>query len=375
VILTVGAGLLIRSAGKLRAIDPGADLDAVAVLDVSVPARMTAGDRLRTHADALAALQALPGVQAVGATQRLPLRGGGDNWGVRIPGHPEFDGQTTFMRIVTADYFRALGIDVRKGRGFLAVDAGSTQRLVVVNEAFAAKFFPSEDPLDRRVNASPDDPGERIIGVVENVAEGRLTDAAAPTRYMLFEHIGDDVRAGATIVLRATSPAGVPSLLQEARNTLQRNVPRMAVNEITTMQAVFDRAVGPTGQVVTVVSMLAGLALALGAIGIYGVMTQFVSRRLRDYGICIMLGLAPARVLTQVVRQGVVMVAAGSLIGVIAAAVLTRLLTSLLYQVAPIDPPAFAGAALTLLLAGAVAALIPALRASSTDPAELLRQE
>jgi ABC-type antimicrobial peptide transport system permease subunit len=141
------------------------------------------------------------------------------------------------------------------------------------------------------------------------------------------------------------------------------------------MQTVFDTAVGPTGQVVTLVSLLAALALMLGAIGIYGVMTHFVSRRLRDYGICMMLGLAPRQVLMKVVRRGAVIVAVGSVVGLAAAATLTSLLSSLLYQVAPIDPPAFAGAVLALLVVGTGAALLPALRASFTDPAALLRQD
>ena len=374
VVLAVGAALLMRSAQKLRAIDPGAEVGAVAVLDVTTT-RTAPDEARRAHLAPLAALQALSGVRAVAVAQTLPLRGPSNNWGLRIPGRPQFDGQTTFVRIVSDDYFRALGIDVRRGRGFLPTDRASAQPVVVVNEAFAATFFDGDDPIGRVLNvggADPGYPGERIIGVVENVAEGDLTDAARPARYMLYDHMGG---AMSSFVLRADSADQLPAVLQAARRTLQREAPRIAVKNLTTMQAVFDVAVGPTGQVVTLLSLLAALALVLGAVGVYGVMAHFVSRRLRDYGIRIMLGLAPHRVLLQIVRRGAVMVIAGGTIGVMAAAVLTRLLSSLLYDVAPTDPTAFVGAGLTLLAAGTLAALLPAVRASFTDPVTLLRQE
>jgi ABC-type antimicrobial peptide transport system permease subunit len=176
-------------------------------------------------------------------------------------------------------------------------------------------------------------------------------------------------------VLRAASPADVAAVLQTARATIQRGAPQLAVNETTTMQAVFDRAVGPTGQVVTLVTILATLALCLGALGVYGVMSHFVSRRLRDYGICITLGLAPSQVLSQVLRRGTTMVLMGGLLGVMAAFMLTRLLASLLYGVTATDPLTLSLALLALVVIGAVAALIPARRASLTDPAVVLRQQ
>src|SRR5688572_6462874 len=180
-----------------------------------------------------------------------------------IPGRPQFNGQSTFVRVVSDTYFETLGIAVRRGRGFVPADRASTHRVVVVNEAFAAKFFAGEDPVGHMLNGVGE-AGERIIGVVESVAERDLTDEALPTRYMLYDQIGDAVMSGATFVLRTDSPAALPSVLQDTRGTLQREAPQMAVRAVTTMQAVFDKAVGPTGQVVTLVSLLAGLALKIG---------------------------------------------------------------------------------------------------------------
>jgi predicted permease len=375
VLMAAGAGLLIRSAANLRGIDPGVDHDTIAVLDVTAPTQLTADERRRAYLGVVPLLRDVPGVRAVAVTQRLPLRGSGDNWSLRVPGKPELDDTSTFMRVVTPEYFQTMGIDVRQGRGFLPTDADGSRRVVVVNEALAAKYFPGQDPVGRTVNTGFDESGEEIIGVVENVAEGDLTDAAAPARYMLYPHVGNGVLPGATFVLRAASPADVAAVLQTARATIQRGAPQLAVNETTTMQAVFDRAVGPTGQVVTLVTILATLALCLGALGVYGVMSHFVSRRLRDYGICITLGLAPSQVLSQVLRRGTTMVLMGGLLGVMAAFMLTRLLASLLYGVTATDPLTLSLALLALVVIGAVAALIPARRASLTDPAVVLRQQ
>jgi putative ABC transport system permease protein len=375
VMLSAGAGLLLRTVANLRGIDPGLDVRAVALLDATVPTQLDVDARRRAYLEALPALQALPGVRAAAATQKLPLRGSGDNWGVSVVGRPDLDGGTTFVRVVTRDYFEALGIAARKGRGFTAADRATTERVVVINEALANKYFPAEDPLGRLLQTGFDDRGERVIGVVGNVAEANLTDAAAPARYMLYEQVPDGIGPETTFVLRAASDAEVPSLLQAARSALARDAPHVAVHRVTSMQAVFDEAVGPAGQVVTLVSLLAGLALVLGAVGVYGVISHFVARRTRDYGIQIALGLPPARLVSQVVGRGLRLVGIGSAVGVASALLLTNLLSSLLYGVSAADPQAIAGAVLTLLTVGTLAAWIPARRASHTDPAIVLREQ
>jgi putative ABC transport system permease protein len=375
VLLSTSAGLLIRSVTNLRSIDPGADIQAAAVLDATTPTRLTADERRRAYIEAVRPLQSLPGVRAAAATQKLPLRGPGDNWGVTVEGRPDLQGITTFMRVVTHDYFQTLGIRVRRGRGFQPMDRADTERVVVVNEALAARFFGGENPLGRVLHTGFDERGERIIGIVENVAEGNLTDPAAPARYMLYEQVPGSIAPEITFVLRASSPADVPVVIQAARSTLARDAPNLALHRVTTMQAVFDEAVGPAGQVVTLVSLLAGLALVLGAIGVYGVISHFVVRRTRDYGIQIALGLRPERLVSQVVGRGVALVACGAGVGVIAALLSTKLLASLLYGVSVGDPQVLAGAVATLILVGSLAALVPARRASRTDPAVVLREQ
>jgi putative ABC transport system permease protein len=373
VLLAAGAGLLLRSVAKLRTIDPGIKVARVAVIDAAMPAELSMDERRRVVLDVLPALQALPGVRAAAATQKLPLRGSGDSWGIRVKGKPDLPPSTTFLRIVTPDYFQALGVPVRRGRGFLPTDRSGTERVVVINEALAAKYFPGEDPLGRMVSAGFGG-GERIVGVVGNVAEANLADPAAPARYMLYEQVPYASNA-VSFVLSAASPEAVPGMLQAGRSTLQREGQRLAIQRTATMESVFEEAVGAPRQIATLLSLLAGLALLLGAVGVYGMISHFVTLRTREYGIRIALGLAPVRVVSQVMGRALRLVGLGCALGIVAALLLTRLLASLLYGVGATDPRALAGAVLALLAVGALAAFVPARRASRTDPARVLRQE
>jgi putative ABC transport system permease protein len=164
------------------------------------------------------------------------------------------------------------------------------------------------------------------------------------------------------------------SVLVDARSAIARESSQLAVQQTTTMKNILDLALGPTGQVVTLVSLLAGLALVLGAVGVYGVISHYVGRRSREYGIRIALGQQPLLVIRQVVGRGAGLVALGSAIGIALAIGASRLFASLLYGVQPTDPLAMAGAIGVLLAVGVLAAFVPARRASLTDPAVVLRQ-
>jgi hypothetical protein len=264
-----------------------------------------------------------------------------------------------------------MGIALRRGRGFVPTDALSTERVVVINEALAAKYFPGEDPIDRIIEMVDE---WRIVGVVANVAEQELTDPPIPTRYMLYGQIQPSLPI-ASFVLSGASAQDVPRLLEAGRQTIQREGRQLAIVRTLAMSSVFDDAVGAPGQLATLLSLLAGLALLLGAVGVYGMISHFVTRRTRDYGIWLALGVPPGRVASQVLGRGLRLVGLGSIVGIIAALAMTRLLSSLLYGVQATDPLALAGAVLTLLAAGALAAFIPARRASRTDPVAVLRQQ
>ncbi|HJR58148.1 MAG TPA: FtsX-like permease family protein, partial [Vicinamibacterales bacterium] len=372
VLLAAGAGLLIRSVVNLRAIDPGINVRGVVIVDATLPTRLTPPERRRAILEILPSLQELPGVRAVAAGQKLPLRGSGDNWGLAIPGRTDLEGKTTAFRMVSRDYFTAIGMPIRAGRSFEPSDRENSDRVVIINEALASTFFPGQDPVGRIIQTF-DDRGERIVGIVGDAAEAELTDDPVPARYMLYEHV-PPVRHQVSFVLRTDAAGGIPALIEGARSTIRREGSQLAVQETTTMQSVFDRSVGPAGQIVTLLTLLAALALVLGAVGVYGVISHYVTRRARDYGICIALGQPPAQVVRQVVGRGAALVAAGSALGIAAALAVTKMLSSMLYGVEATDPLALAAAVLVLLTVGMLAAFVPARRASLTNPAAVLRQ-
>lgn len=373
VVLTAGAALLIRSVTGLYAIDPGLEPAGVAVLDISMNGAAPGDERRQTIDRLLIELGARPGVSAVSITQKLPLRGSGDNWGIAIQGRPDLPASTTATRLVGYDYFDVLGIERLSGRLFELSDRADGAEVVVINDALAKKYFPGEDPIGRMIGGG-DTFTERIIGVVENAAEAGLTDEPVPARYYVYPQ-STYTSENQTLVLRATREQDAVSVLDAARQTVQRVAPGTAVREATTMERVVDQAVGPARQLMRLLTILTALALILGAIGVYGVISHFVQRRKRDWGIRIALGLTPSQVVTHVVARGAALVAAGVVVGLVAVAVLARLLASLLFGVGATDPVALAAAAAVLLLVGVTAALAPALRASRVDPATVLREQ
>jgi len=378
-LIASGAALLVRSVANLYAIDSGVDTDAVAVVDVLGSADLSTDARRRTIDELSTALAQLPGVRSVAGAMKIPLRGGGNSFGITVEGK-DVRQQITYFRIVTPAYFATMGIRVREGRTFDGTDrifgpADTTniEMSVVINEALAAKYFPGENPIGRRLGGGFGVP-QRIIGVVGNVAEGGLTDEPEPTRYFLAGQ-APWFTPQATLVIRTARPNDAVALLESARRTVQRVAPAFAVQSTTTMARVLDTAVGPARQVMALLSLLSGLALVLGAVGIYGVVSHFATRRKRDWAIKVALGLPTARVVRYIVGQGAMLVAGGILIGAIGTAALARLLASFLFGVGTIDSIAFTAASLALLGIGLAAAFVPARRAGTVNPADILREQ
>ena len=376
VLMASGAALLVRSVANLYAIDPGVDTEGVAVLDVVMGADMAQQRRTQTVTDLTAALATLPGAKSAASTQRLPLRGGGDSWGILVEGQPAARGSTTFYRLVTPGYLETLGIRTREGRTFTESDLPTGEPVVVVNEALAKKYFAGASPVGRRLGGGQND-WERIVGVVENVAEKNLTDEAEPARYVLLRQgpANGYSPQTQTIVVRTTRPADAAAILDAARRTVERLAPGVAVQEATTMRRVLDKAVGPARQVMTLLTVLTALALVLGAVGIYGVISHFATRRKRDWAIRLALGLPASRVVTHIVGRGTALVGVGIALGLVGVVALARLLASFLYGVSAVDPLTLAIASLMLLVVGMVAAFVPARRAGLVDPAIALREQ
>jgi putative ABC transport system permease protein len=379
-LVASGAALLVRSVSNLYAISPGVDPRGVAVVDMVSNRNLDGDVRIATIDRVITALQQLPGVQSVGAAMKIPLRGGGDSWSVYADGEartPE-NAKFTYFRIVSQDYFDAMGIKVRSGRLFDGSDRAilgsdtTIEMSVVVNEAFAKKLYPEGEAVGRSFGGGFGI-RQRIVGIVPDVSEASLTDKPEPVSYYVHRQ-GWWGQAG-SLVIKTTRPGDAEAVLDDARRTVQRVAPEFAVRGVTTMERIFDNAVGPARQLMALLGMLAGLALLLGAIGIYGVIAHFAARRQRDWAIRVALGLPGSRVVTHIVRQGLVLATVGVVFGAIGAALLTRLLSSFLYGVSSVDPVAFAGATAALLAIGAAAAFLPAWRAGTVDPAIVLREQ
>jgi putative ABC transport system permease protein len=377
-LIASGAALLVRSVNNLYAIRPGFETRGLAVVDVLTSRTMDGNERVRAINRIITALEQLPGVQSAASAMRIPLRGRSNSSGFAIEGRepPAGTWPLTYFRIASPGYFATMGIRLRDGQLFTGnelwdvPDDGEMQ--VVVNEALAAKYFPNENPVGKRVRGVFGQP-QRIIGVVSNVQEAALVDEAEPVRYYLQQQ--GMFGSSASFVIRMQRPGDAEAVLDEARSAVQRVAPEFAVQEVTTMDRVLDTAVGPARQVMSLLTLLSALALVLGAVGIYGVISHFAARRQRDWAIRVALGLPGSRVMTHIVRQGVVLALLGIVIGALGAAALTRLLSTFLHGVSSVDPVAFAAASAALLLIGAMAAFVPARRAGMTDPALVLREQ
>jgi putative ABC transport system permease protein len=373
-LIVSGAALLVRSVTKLYAIDPGIETEGIAVVDVLSSGEMESAPRRRKVEEITTALGALTGVRSAAAAMKLPLRGNGNSFNITVEGREGQERSITFFRVVTPAYFATMGIKLREGRLFdgsdRQLDSGGS---VIINEALAKKYFPGENPIGRRVRGGFSGSWQ-VIGVVANVAEGDLTDEPEPARYYLdtqVEWVSNEV----SFLVRTTRPTDATTVLDDARRTINRVAPEFAVQQATTMSRVLDTAVGPARQIRTLLALLSALALILGAVGIYGVISHFAARRKRDWAIRVALGLPGSRVVSHIVGQGAALVAMGIVLGALGAVALSRVLTSFLYGVSKVDPTAFASASAALLAVGLLAAFVPAKRAGSVDPALVLREE
>ncbi len=271
-----------------------------------------------------------------------------------------------------------MGVKLRDGRLFTETDrsaAGDSagEPPIIINEALARKYFEGTNPVGRRISTGFGPRLGRVIGVVNDVAEGALTDKAAPARYMVHETL-PFVPSGEALVFH-TAGRGAEAALDDARQMVRRVVPGAGVQKVSTMDRELALAVGPARQVMMLLTILTLLALVLGAVGVYGVISHFVNRRSRDWGVRIALGMMPMKVVRMIVARGATLVAGGVVIGIAAFFALARLLGSLLYGVGASDPIAVVAATTVLFVVGILAAIIPGLRASRTDPAIVLREQ
>jgi putative ABC transport system permease protein len=376
VLLVAGAAMFTRSVARLYAIETGFDPTDVAVMDVVAPVRqMAAPARAAFFADLLDRVQTLPGVAAAGFVTRVPLRDGGWQGTVAVEDRPDLAGDrqpNTLFRIISPGYFDAMDIAVTTGRAFADVDGARTLPVAIVSEAFAARMWPGRDPLGRRVRHTfgPEATWVTVVGIAEETRMTRLTGDNPNVLYVPMAQM--PAPDGPVLVVEGQSG---PPPLDAVRRLVRSLDPRVATARLGTLDAIVAAAVGEPLRLRFFLAVLGGLALVIGAVGIYSVVSYSVTRRRAEFGVRLALGAAPRRILGEVLAGGLGPVAIGVAIGLVAAVGLGRTVRRFLYGLEATDPLSLLAAALVLLSAGVLAALGPGVRAGRTDPMTALRAE
>ncbi len=376
-ILLIGAGLLVQSFRNLRTTDLGFQPSNILALQLSLPGEQyETDDQRRAFYDVIEErLAALPGVVSVGLTSTLPLTGFDSDVSFNIEGEPIPErGQTlaTWFRRVTPAYFSTMGIRIVSGRSFQATDDGSAPPVLIINETFARRHFPGQDPVGQRINfgSSIDPTWREIVGVAADIRNFGVREDSRVATYSSYAQ----APAGyAATVLRTSVPP--KTLVPAVRSAISELDETLAAGQITTIDELVLAAIAPDRFVAILLSLFAFLAFVLAVVGLYGVVSFTVGRRLPEMGLRMALGATSRNVAAMVLRQSMVLVAVGVVLGAGAAAFLTRLIEGLLYGVPALEPLTFVGVSAVLLIAGGAAAAVPAIRAASLDPVRVLSAE
>jgi putative ABC transport system permease protein len=372
-ILLVGAGLLIRSFGALLQVDLGFQPAQAMAWRVDAPRRFENLAAANRYLDGIVQkVSALPGVEAVGLSDTLPL-GRNRSWGARIQGvvYPPGKAPGVYPRLVDQHYLQAMKIPLRAGRYFDDRDNASGEKTVVINENLARRLWPDEpdrDPIGQIVTLNG---GSKVIGIVGNVRHGSLEETGGNEVYLNFRQSGD--WTAMEMVVRSSRP--FESLVPEVRATLAAYDPELPNAEFYPLDRLIDNAVAPRRLTTQLLGGFSALALTLAALGLYGVISYSVVQRTQEIGIRMAIGAQRRDVLRLVLRGGLQLVVVGIVLGLVAALALTRVLQSQLYGVTAHDPLSFAGNAALLLAVATLACLLPALRATKVDPMTALRAE
>lgn len=373
VAITTGAGLLLRSFVSVTNVDPGFETSQLLTWQMNLPQHLTNNaDRLAFYRDFFARMEALPGVVSAGGTTRVPLGSTSVTTTVQIESRPLPAAELPEVQFRRAmhNYFAAMGIPIRRGRGFDPSDGPTAPPVAVINETMANKLFPNQDPIGRhiRTGANANGPWTTIVGVIGDVRHGGLEEAPQPEMYINYLQ-GPPVSP--FIVLRTT---GDPALLAETVRAEARRIDKnLPIYDLRTMSTLRSDAVSTRRFILLIVGAFGVLALGLAAIGVYGVMSLIVSERTREVGVRLALGAQPAELLTMIVWQAAKLAAIGVAIGMVVALPLAPLLDSQLYGVESFDPATFIVVPLALLVIATLAAVIPARKAMQIDALAALR--
>ncbi|MDP1570159.1 MAG: ABC transporter permease [Vicinamibacterales bacterium] len=384
VLLVCGSALLVRSFVQLLSVDPGFRPAGVVTMQTTVPveAETGAASAAAFYEAWLARAASVPGIEAAGLINTPPLSGMDANGAFLHDGQAweeiraDWTAQSASYRVVSGEYFRAMGIPLVRGRAFDARDVAGAEYVAVINQTMAARYFAGRDPIGARIQFAGmdrDNPPLTIVGIAGDVRH-RLASDAVPEVYVHFPQRPDRMAWFVTTVARlqpGVTAAVVAPRLREAARAINPDVPA----ELSTLEASVGRAVADQRFAVWLLTGFGALALLLAVMGIYGVLAQTVAARTPEIGVRMALGAAPSSVVSLVLRDTIGAVTLGAAAGLAAALWLSRLAGSLLYEVSASDPAAYAGGLLVLLTAAALAGLVPARRATRIDPAIAMRAE
>ena len=371
VMLLMGAGLLIRSFIELTRVNPGFQPERAMALRVVLQGdRYANGQQIRTQVGTLLErLRELPGVTAVAATSTLPLSGRGSlvDFAVSNAPPPPNVNAEIGMASATPDFFRAIGTPLLRGRGFADSDMNESPRVVLINEAGARLWFPGEDPIGKRPTAGGVE--REIIGVVADVLQRDPGQAALP---QMYAPLAQRTTRSLSIVIRS---AGEPLALARAvRSAVSGLDPNLPLADLVPLDDLLADSMARPRFYTSLLTLFAGVALALAAIGIFGVLSYSVAQRSREISIRMALGASASGVVRMIVGHAMTLAAVGVAVGILGAIALGRVLRSQLFGVSVVDPVTFVAVVLMLIVSAAAASYLPARRAAALDPASALRE-
>jgi predicted permease len=375
-VLLVGAGLLVQSFLRLTSVDRGFRIDRILTLRMFLsPGRYDQDSRRAQYVEnVLDRVRAVPGVEAASSAHFLPMTGmfSGSCFtrADRPKPAPGFAPGANFL-IISPGYFSVMGIPVLSGRDFDAHDTFGRNPVIVINEAFARQLFPNEDPIGKRLDVCWNPPGSgTIVGIVANARHADLSQKPAPTIFL--DHMQAPMYFANLVVRTAVAPAAMAKSVERAIHSVD---PNQAIYKVESMEEVLADSVARPRVESSLLTLFAGLALALAGAGLYGVLAYSVSQRTREIGVRVALGAEPAQLIREVIRDALRLVLPGIGVGLIGSFAITRLLRSLLYEITPDDPWTFAAVSAALIIVAMLAAYVPARRAATVDPITALRYE
>ena len=378
-LLLIGSALLVQSFQKLRHVDPGYETRDIYTFQFA-PDQPTLKDGPslgRMHLNFMERLRALPGVSAVGVVNNIPLdEGTSDGRFLSDAMGDDASGALLGINFTGGDYFRVMGIRLLQGRAFTNDEAVTPNASVIVSRSAAAKLWPNQSALGQRIRraGSKDIPPFTVVGVVDDVKQNDWREEGQAVVYLPLT--GPTPTAwGMGSPAYAVKSSRAASLGPEVRELVRQIAPEAPVYREYTMEFLAHRSMVQLSFTMLTLGVVSGLALILGALGLYGVLSYVVAERTREIGVRMALGATTGLVLRQVVSDGAKVVLVGIVVGVAAALASTRFLSALLYGIGAVDPAVFAAMSLMMLGVGMLASYMPARRASSVDPIESLRSD